>query len=92
MFIGAVCSNMEYVLTVEVCGTHIKPAQLCWEAPGKPAAWGASAPACSEGSGRREERGGKEMNSYLLGWLRSAASYFYIVFSFEVSKSHCTIL
>lgn len=95
MFIGAVCSNTQHVLTVQVCGTHTNPAQMCWEAPGKlgwPVAWGASASACSQGGGRGEERGEKEINPHLLGLLRSAASYFNTVFSFEVSKSHCTIL
>lgn len=55
-------------------------------------AWGESAPASGEGSERGEERAGKEINLYLLGLLHSVASYFYVVFSFEVSKSHCAIL
>jgi len=53
---------------------------------------GMRAPGCNEGRGRREEMGGKESISYLWCLLHAAASYFYIMFSLEVSKSHCTIL
>jgi len=55
---------------------------------------GVGSKCCCLQRGRREKgrEGRKRDNLYLLGLLRSAASYFYIVFSFRVSKSHCTIL
>lgn len=90
VFIGAVCSNTQDVLTVEVCGTHTAQHRCAGKHQGWP--WHGEQellPAAGEEGGER--RGGKEIKPHLLGLLCSAASCLNAVFSFEVLKSHCTI-